>query len=65
MVKRVYIVICSTIHNGDLQYYIDSTWTSEKKANKRMNVLNSVGKEGWREEYGYGLFNIEQQYILK
>ena len=65
MSKIVYIVICSAIYNGEFQYYIDSMWTSKQKADKRMNALNSVEKEGWREEYGYGLFDVDQQCVSK
>lgn len=65
MVGKVYIVMCYTIYNGDFPYYIDSVWTSERKAIKRMNVLNSIEKDGWREDYGYGLFVVENQYISK
>lgn len=65
MIQKVYIVMCYTVCNGDFPYHIDSVWTSEKKANKRMYILNSVENEGWREEYGYGLFDVEIQLISK
>lgn len=65
MMTKVYIVMCPTIYNGDFLYYIDSVWMNEKKATKRNNILNSIEKEGWREEFGYGLFEAEQQCISK
>ena len=60
----IYIVISNTPMN-DFRYHIDSVWASERKAQKRRDELNSDNKAAWREEYGYGLFEIEQEYISK
>jgi hypothetical protein len=58
----IYIVICPVyaINNGDETYHIDSVWTSKRKAYKRRDDLNS--KEN---EYGYSLFEVEQQFLSK
>lgn len=53
----VFIVICYTVNNSSETYFIDSVWTSSKKAYDRKNKLNS-NKE-FRSEYGYGLFQVE------
>ena len=57
--KLVYIVICPCIEevNGDDPYYIDSVWTSKRKAEKRCQELND--DTAWREECGYYYFNVE------
>lgn len=59
----IYIVISNTPMN-DFRYYIDSVWTSERKARQRRDEY-SDNKATWREEYGYGLFEIEQECIRK
>lgn len=64
MIKMIYIIISNAPKN-DFRYYIDSVWTSERKAQKRRDELNSDNKAAWREEYGYGFFEIEQEYIRK
>lgn len=63
----VYIVMCECLLeiNGDERYHIDSVWTSERKAEKRKNELNSSEKKEFREDYGYGLFGIEYQVVSK
>ena len=75
MAKLVYIVMCDCplfvsangllLSNGDERYHIDSVWTSERKANKRCEELNAEEKAEWREDYGFGLFSVEQQWIHK
>lgn len=62
--KLVYIVISNNPMN-DFRYNIDSVWTSERKAKKRRDELNSEEKSGWREEYGYGIFEVEQEFLPK
>ncbi len=62
--KLVYIVISNSPTN-DFRYHIDSVWTSEKKAQKRCDDLNSDEKAKWREEYGYGIFDVEQKCLSK
>lgn len=61
----IYIVICYTINNADENYHIDSAWTSCKKAEKRAKELNLYDKKEWREDYGYGLFQVEYIFISK
>lgn len=63
--KKVYIVICYTIFNGDFSYHIDSVWMSNKKAINRKNELNTDKLKKWREDYNYGIFSIEEQWISK
>lgn len=75
MYKLVYIVICDCPLqnlgggvmgcNGDEHYHIDSVWTSERKAKKRCSELNSEENKEFREDYGYGLFNIDQQILCR
>ena len=65
MIKMANIVICVNIMNGDFSYHIDSVWTSARKAQKRCDELNSEGKAKWREEFGYGIFIIEREFISK
>lgn len=75
MYKLVYIVICDyplqdlgngvMCGNGDEHFHIDSVWTSERKAKKRRNKLNSEDYKEFREDYGYGLFYIEQQVLCR
>lgn len=62
--KVVYIVISNNSMN-DFRYHIDSVWTSKKKADKRCSELNSEEKSPWREEYGYGIFDVEQKCLSK
>lgn len=57
----VFIVICYTVNNSDETYFIDSVWTSCKKAYNRSKQLNLDIK--LRSEYGYGLFQVET-YII-
>lgn len=64
MMIIVYIVIAHA-PMSDFRYHIDSVWTSERKAYKRCDELNSEKKAEWREEHGYGLFNVEQNFISK
>ena len=42
--------MCLTVFNGDFPYHIDSVWTSNRKAVKRQNKLNSDKSKNWREE---------------
>ena len=65
MNKKIYIVMCYTIYNGDFPYYIESTWTSQRKAINRQNELNSDKRKKWREDHNYGIFSIEEQWISK
>ena len=62
--KMVYIVISNNPTN-DFRYHIDSVWTSEKKAWKRCDELNSEEKTVWRENYGYGIFDVDQKFLTK
>ena len=57
--KIVYVVICYMIGGEDGVYHIDSVWTSARKADKRVDELNSDAKKEWREDYGYGFFQSE------
>lgn len=61
--KLIHIVICPC-NNGDETYFIDSVWTSERKAIKRREELNQNSDENL-EEYGYGFFEIESKFIGK
>lgn len=60
MKRLVYIVIC-IINSNDYPwpFYINSIWTSKKKAQKRCDELNSKENEDWREDCDYGLFSVE------
>ena len=49
--KWVYIVICTCI-NGDGTYFIDSVWTSKRKAVKRCKELNQNSDKNL-EDCGY------------
>lgn len=62
--KTVCIVISNTPLN-DFRYHIDSVWYSRKKAERRRDELNSDKKAKWREEYGYGFFDVEIECISK
>lgn len=62
--KLVYIVICYVTNNVDETVYIDSVWTSERKAEKRRDELNYEEKE-WRDDRGYGMFYVEQHGVWK
>lgn len=64
MIKFIYIVITNAPMN-DFRYHIDSVWNSERKAKKRCDELNSDENEEWRDEYGYGLFEVTQEFISK
>ena len=61
MSKIVYIVISGTspCYNGDDRYIIDGVYTSLRKAQKRVKLLNSKGTEWLLERYGCGCFTIE------
>lgn len=60
--EMVYIVITGTPYS-DFKYHIDSVWTSERKAEKRCNELNSDAMTKWRDSYGYQPFVVEQEFI--
>ena len=62
MRKLLYIVICCC-ENGDEYYHIDSIWTSSRKAEKRKEELNSKGLEYLLDNYGWGLFDVKQEFI--
>ncbi len=57
--KLTYIVI-ACCEDGDNYYFIDSVWTSSRKANKRVAELNSKGLDFLLNTYGCGLFVVEQ-----
>lgn len=63
--RRVYIVIaaCSDRYNGDEKYIIDGVFSSEAKAKKRQEILNSRGLEWLIDNYGCGLFTVEVELI--
>ena len=63
--KLVYIVICYKTGGGDGTYYIDSVWTSDKKAQKRAEKLNSDSKKEWRDRHCYGFFQAELMGFIK
>jgi len=65
MKKLVYMVIACCNDRSDNYYKIDSTWTSKRKAEKRMKELNEKGLEYWIENFNCGLFNIELLTISK
>lgn len=60
--KMIYIVIDSREDDGiNVGYYIDSVWTSKRKAQKRCDMLNeNLLKE---PEWGIGLYMVEQKFI--
>ena len=60
--KMIYIVIDAREDDGVNEgYYIDSVWTSKKKAQKRCDELNEqLLKE---PEWGIGLYMVEQKFI--
>lgn len=60
----IYIVI-ACCENGDSWYRIDSLWTSSKKAEKRVEELNANGEQWLLDNWGCGLFDIEQKWISK
>ena len=62
MRKLIYIVIACSV-DGDNYYRIDSLWTSSEKAKKRVKELNSKGLDWLLENWGCGLFDIEQKNI--
>lgn len=62
--NRVYIVICTCRDVND-PYFIDSVWTSERKAEKRKNVLNSGEMESLRDDCGYLAFEVISKAVLK
>ena len=68
----VYIVICfcplERAENGrmfgsDENYHVDSVWTSRRKAHKRKKHINSDEKAEWREDYGFGIFEVQQEIV--
>ncbi len=60
--RMVYIVIDAREDDGINEgYYIDSVWTSKRKAQKRCDELNEqLLKE---PEWGIGLYMVEQKFI--
>ena len=62
--KLIYLVIAWATH-GDSGYFLDSVWTSYRKANKRCKELNDLGAEYLADEYGCGLFDVDQRIINK
>ncbi len=61
--NMVYIVIDSRVNVDGVNtgYYIDSVWTSKRKAQKRCDELN---EELLKEpEWGIGLYEVEQKFI--
>lgn len=76
MNKLVFIVMCynpmepitpgsSILVGAEERFHIDSVWTSERKANKRCEFLNSDSYKLEREEYGYGTFTVEQECLSR
>lgn len=74
MKGHVYIVMCycplknigvGVMFGAEERFYIDSVWTSERKANKKCSELNSDKQRGWREDYGYGVFSVESKTLSK
>lgn len=63
MSKLIYIVAAAGNDRSDEHYIIDSVWTSRRKARKRCDKLNEKGLEHLLDEYGCGLFDIEQKII--
>ena len=74
--RLVYIVMCynpmkplcqgsSQLIGAEERFHIDSVWTSERKAYKRKDFLNSDEYETEREDYGYGFFTVEIQTVKK
>lgn len=58
----IYIVIDARINvdGENVGYYIDSVWTSKRKAQKRCDELNAqLEKE---PEFGIGLYQVEQEF---
>lgn len=64
MLKLIYIVLANSVYSNS-EPMIDSLWTSEKKANKRCNELNSKGLEYLTEEYGCGLYDVILKRLSK
>lgn len=74
MKRNVYIVMCycplkdigtCVMFGAEERFYIDSVWTSERKANKKCSELNSDKRREWREDYGYGIFSVEPKTLSK
>lgn len=63
MSKLIYIVVAAGNDRSDEHYIIDSVWTSRRKARKRRDELNKKGLEHLLDEYGCGLFDVEQKII--
>ena len=62
--KLIYIVIDSRIEDGvNCGYYIDSVWTSQRKAQKRCNELNQKLTDN--PEFGVGLYEVKQEFICR
>ena len=61
----IYIVICAVKAHEEYDYYIDSAWTSGKKAIKKCEKLNSKKYEKWREERKFFDFVVEPKNISK
>ena len=62
--NRIYIVICNGVDVND-PYYIDSVWTSERKAEKRAEELNSKKMDEWRNDCGFLNFEVLMHVIVK
>ncbi len=65
MTKLVYIVAAAGSDQCDECYIIDSVWTSNKKAQKRVKELNSNGLEYLLNTKACGLFEVRQKWISK
>lgn len=60
----IYIVIDAREDDGiNCGYYIDSIWTSGRKAQKRCDKLNKELEE--EPVWGVGLYGVEQKFISK
>lgn len=60
--RIIYIVVCNCF---DEPYFIDTVWTSEKKAEARKNELNSDKMKDWREDHGYLKFEVVIETVCK
>lgn len=62
MNRLIYIVIDSRTDDGvNVGYYIDSVWTSKRKAQKQCDKLNKKLEE--KPIFGVGLYLVEQKII--
>ena len=62
--NRIYIVICTGADTND-PYYIDSVWTSKRKAEKRADELNLGSNSDWREDRGFLNFEVVPRAVCK